>query len=124
MRSLTTIRWNFRYLAATLPPDTLSQWLQSDIRWRKLDQSLVSDLFPSLYSFSLDLSPISVFNREALDSDSESSARLTLVSIDFDLVDSIVADNRQRVFPNLTASLGENFKFKAAGEIIFTDDIN
>jgi hypothetical protein len=95
--------------------------LQTDTRWRKLDELLASHLFPGLRFVSLNFSPLTVSTQDALDSDSEDNARLTVATTDFDLVEYIVSENRQSVFPSLTASLGENFKFQAAGEIIFTD---
>lgn len=117
MRSLSTIRWNFRYLGASLPPNTLLQWLQCDVRWRKLDQSLASARFPGLHFVSLDFNPVAVISQESQDTENEDSNRLILVSIDFDTVQSILSENRPKVFPNLTAWLGENFMVKAAGEI-------
>lgn len=122
MRSLTTIRWNFRYSAPSLPPDILSQWLESDVRWKKLDESLASDLFPALQFVSLLFRPIQVLSCDALNSGGEDDDRL-IVLIDFDLVESIISENRQRIFPSLTLCLGENFEFKAAGEITFSDNV-
>lgn len=123
MRNLSTIRWNFRYLGASLPPNTLSQWLQSDVRWRKLDQSLASDRFPSLHFVSLDFNPVAFSSREAQDAENKGNAGSILISIDFDIVQSIVSENRPKVFPSLTASLGNNFVVKAAGEVTFTDKV-
>lgn len=113
MHTLATIRWNFCYSLESLPPDVLSNWLESDIRWRELDESLASSgLFPRLKFVSLGFCPVVVvFSHEARQLDDDN----------FGNVESILSENRQRVFPGLTASLGRNFLFKAKGRTTLAD---
>lgn len=102
----------------------LLNWLEGtsndSVGWRRLDESLAfSGLFPRLRLVDLEFCPVVVVpsqrqQHHRRDEDGDNGLMSSAV-------ESVLSENRRRVFPGLTASLGEKFMFRATGGVVFGD---
>jgi len=97
--------------------------MESDSRWDKLDQLLTSDMLPSLQAVEIVFCPISPVSTIILDNikEEENNGIFTTAVNDMKSVERVASERREKTFPRLSASLGENLIVLGKGQMLLTD---